>query len=518
MGSIARINKEILRLAIPSIFANITVPLVGMVDIAVAGHISAGHGFATASLIGGIAIGTMLFDLLYWNFGFLRISTGGLTAQAYGRGDTRECANALTRSVGLAMGIALCLIAIQWIFVQAAFLVVKCSPEVRTLAQQYFYIRIWAAPATLMLMAFKGWFIGMQDSVSAMTTDLVVNCVNIVASVFLSLGFAFLSSAPTSGSLALSDPSAGSFVSTCPTSGSLASWQGMGFPGIALGTVIAQFTGLACAVILLLCKYRRKVFAGMSMTDFRNAFRGGETKKFFSMNGDIFVRSICFILIYIGFTIISARYGDVLLACCSIMMKLLMIFSYFTDGFAYAGEAMVGKYIGARDNGSLRLSIRWNFVWCIGLAVLFMFVYGFGGVPLLRFMTSDPTVIEAARAFLPWLLLMPVAGCAAFTWDGIFIGATATRSIRNSMLWAVVAFFAVWLLGSLALSLLAPPLPEALAPASASAAADLSASSASLATGAVATVDELAIHILMAAYFAHLLARSLVLTLDFFKH
>ena len=179
------INKDILKLAIPSILANITVPLVGMVDIAVAGHLDA----SAATMIGGIAIGSMLFDLLYWNFGFLRVGTGGLAAQAYGRGDRRECTRILARALGISLVSALVLIAIQWIFVKAAFLVVDCTPEVRDLASQYFYIRIWAAPATLGLMALKGWFIGMQDSVSPMITDLTVNGMNVLMSVILSLGF-----------------------------------------------------------------------------------------------------------------------------------------------------------------------------------------------------------------------------------------------------------------------------------------------------------------------------------------
>ena len=179
------INKDILKLAIPSILANITVPLVGMVDIAVAGHLDT----SAAMMIGGIAIGTTLFALLYWNFGFLRVGTGGLTAQAYGRGDRKECAKILTRALGISIACALVLIAIQWIFVKAAFLVVECSPEVRTLATRYFFIRIWAAPATLSLMALKRWFIGMQDSVSAMVVDLVVNGMNILMSIVLALGF-----------------------------------------------------------------------------------------------------------------------------------------------------------------------------------------------------------------------------------------------------------------------------------------------------------------------------------------
>ncbi len=443
------INKDILKLAVPSILANITVPIVGMVDIAVAGHLDT----SAAVMIGGIAIGTMLFDLLYWNFGFLRVGTGGLAAQAYGRGDRKECAKIFTRATGIALSCALLLIAIQWIFVKAAFLVVDCTPEVRELASQYFFIRIWAAPATLSLMAFKGWFIGMQDSVSPMVTDLVVNGMNVLMSIVLALGF------------------------------TVGGWhyEGMGFSGIAAGTVIAQYSGLLTAVLLLMLRYRKNTMSALQRSDLKDVFKGSETRRFFVMNADLFVRSLCFIAIYIGFTVISARYGDVLLAVSSIMMKILMIFSYFTDGFAYASEALTGRYIGAKDGPMVRQTVRWTFAWSMGIALIFMGIYHFAGVPLLKMMTSDLAVVAAAEAYLPWLLLMPVMGCAAFTWDGIYIGATASKAIRNSMLWAVVGFFAVWFAGK--------AFPDVTA--------------------------ETAVHILMGAYFAHLLARTVYLTVRY---
>ena len=449
------INKDILKLAIPSILANITVPLVGMVDIAIAGHLDTN----AATMIGGIAIGSMLFDLLYWNFGFLRIGTGGLAAQAYGRGDRRECARILTRALGISLAIALVLIAIQWIFVKAAFLVVDCTPEVRELASGYFFIRIWAAPATLSLMAFKGWFIGMQDSVSAMICDITVNGMNIVASFLLALGL---------------------------TIGERTLIPSIGFSGIAAGTVTAQWTGLTVALVLLAVKYRKGTMDQMSPEDLKGLFKGSETRRFFVMNTDLFVRSLCFIAIYIGFTVISARYGDLLLAVSSILMKLLMIFSYFTDGFAYAGEALTGKYIGAQDRPMLRQTIKWTFIWSMGLALMFMVIYQVAGVPMLKMMTSDHAVVEAAKDYLPWLLLMPIVGCAAFTWDGIYIGATASKDMRNSMLWAVVAFAAVWAAGIIVLNMQAHE---------------------------TAVYNKAAMHVLMAAYFAHLLARTIYLTL-----
>ena len=443
------LNRDILKLAIPSILANITVPLVGMADIAVAGHLDTD----AAVMIGGIAIGTMLFDLLYWNFGFLRVGTGGLTAQAFGRGDRRECSRILTRAIGISIACAMVLIAIQWVFVKAAFLVVDCTPEVRILAERYFFIRIWAAPATLSLMAFKGWFIGMQDSVSPMITDLVVNGMNVLMSIVLALGI------------------------------TVGGWHydGMGFAGIAAGTVAAQYSGLLAAAGLMIFKYSRNTFSHLTAEDLRTLLRGSETRRFFVMNADLFVRSLCFIAIYIGFTVISARYGDVLLAVSSIMMKLLMIFSYFTDGFAYAGEALTGRYIGAKDQPMVRQTVRWTFAWSMAIALIFMVIYHFAGVPMLKMMTSDLTVVQAAKGYLPWLLLMPVIGCAAFTWDGIYIGATASKAIRNSMLWAVVGFFAVWAAG------LAFP--------------GLSAQGS--------------MHVLMGAYFAHLLARTVYLSVRY---
>ena len=437
-----------------------------MVDIAVAGHLDVN----AATMIGGIAIGTMLFDLLYWNFGFLRVGTGGLTAQAYGRGDRKECARIFTRAFGIALACAFALIAIQWIFVKAAFLVVDCTPEVRSLASKYFFIRIWAAPATLGLMAFKGWFIGMQDSVSPMATDLTVNGMNVLMSIVLALGIKPLG------------------------------YEGMGFAGIAAGTVVAQYSGLLVAALLMFFKYRRNTFATLCPEDLKDVFKGSETRRFFVMNTDLFVRSLCFIAIYIGFTVISARYGDLLLAVSSIMMKLLMIFSYFTDGFAYAGEAMTGKYIGARDGYMLRQTVKWTFVWSMGIAVIFMGIYQFAGVPLLKMMTSDPFVVDASREYIPWLLLMPVIGCAAFTWDGIYIGATASKAIRNSMLWAVVGFAAVWFIGILCLNRFMP------------------SSSTDPSSAVPATrYGYIAMHILMAAYFAHLLARTLYLSARYRK-
>ena len=450
------LHRDILRLAVPSILANITVPLVGMVDIAVAGHLGASGGMSAAALIGGISIGTMLFDMLYWNFGFLRGGTGGLTAQAFGRfhaGDqdaAGDIAVTLKRALGIAFGSGLALVALQWVVVQVAFLLVDCSPEVQTLATQYFYIRIWAAPATLPLFAFKGWFIGMQDTVRPMICDLLVNALNILLSIGLGFGYAGL--------------------------------PALGFRGIAFGTLIAQWAGFTYAALAVRSRY------GTFFKTHAKPRNVTGWRAFFVLNRDLFLRSLCMIAVYIGFTMISARYGDMMLAVGAILMKLLMIFSYFTDGFAYAGEALTGRFIGEGSHDGVRSTIRQTFVWCLGVTVLFFLVYGVGGVPLLRLMTSDPSVVDAGREFIPWLLLMPVIGCPAFTWDGIFTGATASKDLRNSTLWCVVGFFGVWFAGLGLLRAVRGTVPETLA-----------------------------IHLLMAAYFTHLLVRALYLTLRWRK-
>lgn len=447
------LNKEILRLSIPSILANVTILLVGMVDTAVAGHLVAAGGAGAASCIGGISVGTMLFNLLYWNFSFLRTGTGGLTAQAFGREDMRECASIFARGAGLALFSALLLLSIQWPFAKLSLLVVEGTPEVEALASRYFFIRIWAAPATLLLMAFRGWFVGMQDSVSSMWTDLIVNAVNVAASIILTFG--------------------------------IGSWSGLGFDGIPLGTVVAQYSGLLFAILVAAVKYGKKVFASLRKSDIKASFSRATLGPFMKMNFDLFLRSVGFIGIYIGYTAIAATFGDVFLACSSIMMQLLMLFSYFTDGFAYAGEALTGRFIGAKDLFYLRRTTKYIFVWSMAIAVLFIGVYILAGNPFLRLLTNDPDVIDACRAFLPWLALMPPFGCAAFTWDGIFLGATSARPMRNAMLFSMAAFFAVWFLGTL----LVPGL--------------------GLGTS---EVSPRALHLLLAAYFAHLLVRTVYLS------
>ena len=419
-------NKEILRLAIPSILANITIPLVGLVDTIIVGHISDAHA------IGGIAIGTMLFDLLYWNFGFLRVGTSGMTAQAFGRGDREQCARLLTQSVGIAMLGAALIWVLQWLFVTAVLWVVPCSEQVSAFAREYFYIRVWAAPATLSLMALKGWFIGMQDTVTPMITDIVVNVVNMVVSYVLAV------------------------------------YTPMGALGVALGTVVAQFTGLSLAIILLLCKYRH-VFRGLSIWQLARDMQG--MRSLITLNANLFVRSLCFMIVYVGFTSLSSLYGDIDLAVCSILMKLFMLVSYFVDGFAYAGEALVGKAIGQQE-GAVNALVRLLFVWSLGVGAVFTVIFAISYMPLYGMMTSDSVVLARLTDFAGWLIAMPIVSTLAFMWDGVFTGATAGKQIRNAMIWAAVGFV----------------------------------------VGYVASYHYLGTHALFVGYFLHLAARVIYLT------
>ena len=432
------LNSQILRLAIPSILANLTIPLVGLVDTAIVGHI------ANATAIGGIAIGTMLFDLLYWNFGFLRVGTSGMTAQAFGREDRVECARLLSQSVGIALIGAALIWLIQWLFVNIVLMLVPCSAEVATFAREYFFIRIWAAPATLSLMAFKGWFIGMQDTVSPMITDIVVNVVNMVVSYVLAI------------------------------------YTPMGALGVALGTVTAQFTGLIVALILLLAKYRH-LWKGLS--PLRLAMDGQGMRRLLSLNGNLFIRSLCFMVVYVGFTSLASKYGDVELAVSTIMMKLFMLFSYFVDGFAYAGEALVGKEFGCREmeskdwNSDIGRVVRLLFAWSLGVGVLFTLLFAVWSGPFYHAMTSDTIVLSRLEDYTAWLIAMPIVSTLAFMWDGVYAGATAGKQIRNGMIYAALAFVMGYLI-------------------------------------TYQYVDVLSIYI---AYFAHLAARVLYLTLAW-KH
>ena len=392
------INKDIVRLAVPSILANITIPLVGIVDTAIVGHLS------DAAAIGGIAIGTMLFDLLYWNFGFLRVGTSGLTAQAYGAGQRDECRKILVQSLTVAFVGALFLWAIQWLFVTGVLAIVPCSSETAEIARSYFFVRIWAAPATLMLMALKGWFIGMQDTKSPMAVDILVNVVNMAASYYLAV------------------------------------YTPLGVVGVAWGTFYAQYSGLSLAILIMVFRYG---IVHIGLPEIRRAMQGAEIHRMMHLNGNLFIRSLCFMVVYVGFTSLAGTYGDVELAVSSVLMKLFMFFSYFVDGFAYAGEALVGWLIGEGAKRNIAECVKALFKWSIGVGLVFTLIYAVWGKECMELMTDKADVLDAAGKYMGWLIAMPVVSALAFMWDGIYVGATAGVQIRNAMIWAAIGF--VWL-------------------------------------------------------------------------
>lgn len=391
-------NKKILQIALPSIVSNITVPLLGMVDVAIAGHLG------DVAYIGAIAVGGMLFNMLYWLFGFLRMGTSGLTAQALGRGEEREVARLLFRSIGIGLLISILLILFQEPLLRMAFYYIRPSIEVNNFAELYFRICIWGAPAVLGLYSFVGWFIGMQNSRYPMIVAIVQNIVNILCSLCFVYGF------------------------------------GMKVEGVALGTLVAQYAGLLIAVGLWLYHHghMRRYFSRSIW------FEKESMSRFFSINKDIFFRTLCLILVTTFFTSAGARQGDVILAVNTLLMQLFTLFSYVMDGFAYAGESMAGLYIGRQDLVSLRHLVRNLFRWGLGLSLLFTTVYAMGGERFLSLLTDASDVIAVTDAYLGWALAIPLTGFSAFLWDGIFIGATASRAMLWSMLSASLLFFVLY--------------------------------------------------------------------------
>lgn len=396
------INRQILHIAIPSIISNITVPLLGLVDVTIVGHLG------SASYIGAIAVGGMLFNMIYWIFGFLRMGTGGLTAQAYGQHNTQESTRILLRSLSVSLLLSLALLVLQYPIRLIAFMLIDASPEVQELATRYFHICIWGAPATLGLYSFTGWFIGMQNSRYPMYIAITQNIVNIAASLF----FVFV--------------------------------LHMKVEGVALGTLIAQYAGVIMAYLLCISHYHpfRQQVQRMQLFE-RNAM-----KRFFLVNRDIFLRTLCLVAVTVFFTSTGATYGDVVLAVNTLLMQLFTLFSYIMDGFAYAGEALSGKYTGSNDKIRLHQTVRNLFGWGSAMALLFTLTYLWGGQDFLQLLTNDTEVIAASGTYLLWTVAIPFCGFSAFILDGICIGTTSTRIMLKSMATASALFFGVYFLCS----------------------------------------------------------------------
>lgn len=387
-------NKQILHIALPSIISNITVPLLALVDTTIVGHLG------SASYIAAIALGGMIFNMIYWLFNFLRMGTGGLTAQAYGANQHQATSYILLRSLTIAGGIALTLLLLQRPIFQVTFHFVTATAEVRSLASIYFNILIWGAPAMLALYSFTGWFLGMQNARIPMCIAITQNVVNIAVSTLLVFG--------------------------CH----------LKIEGVALGTLISQYTALLLAVIFCLTKFDVKQhFELKAILDINTL------KRFFQINRDIFLRTLCLIAVTTYFTSAGSTQGEVTLAANTLLMQFFIIFSYFMDGFAYAGEALGGRYFGAHDRLNFQRVTRCLFAWGGTLSVLFFFIYFLSGTSLLHLLTDDSQVINRAQQYLPIVYFIPLISFAAFLFDGLYIGTTATRYMLISMFCASAAFF-----------------------------------------------------------------------------
>lgn len=391
-------NRRILHLAIPSIVSNITVPLLGLVDVTIVGHLGA------TAYIGAIAVGGLLFNILYWNFGFLRMGTSGLTSQAYGRKDKEAEIRVLVQAVSVGLFSALAMLILQYPIERLAFRLLDTSAEVEQYAVTYFRICIWGAPAVLAQYSFTGWFIGMQNSRYPMYIAIVMNVINIVCSSC----FVFLFK--------------------------------MKVEGVALGTVVAQYSGVMMA--LGFWYYNYKELRGR--ITFKGSLQLIAMRRFFAVNRDIFLRTLCLIGVTTFFTSTGARQGDVILAVNTLLMQLFTLFSYIMDGFAYAGEALSGRYVGACNLVQLKRAVKALFCWGVVLSLVFTLLYGIGGENFLGLLTNDTVVIETAGCYFYWVLAIPLAGFAAFLWDGILIGATATRFMLWAMLVASGSFFVIY--------------------------------------------------------------------------
>lgn len=388
-------NRKILNLAIPNIISNLSVPLLGAVDTALVGHLD------EAYYLGAIAVGSMIFNFIFWGFGFLRMGTTGLTAQAFGEENHTDSIMTLARALAVAATFGILIVLLQAWIADLSFWLVDASPEVERYTRIYFNIRIFTAPATLCLYAINGWFLGMQNARYPMIVTIVLNSLNIALDVF--------------------------FVYS----------MNMTVDGVALGTLIARYCGLILAVILLLARYRNWIDGYVH----KLLLEVEAIKKFFSVNRDIFIRTLCLIFTFSFFTAKSAEFGNVILAANSILLQLWMIVSYGIDGFAYAAESLIGRYTGSDQQKRVNLAVKYCFLWGTGIGVLASLTYAFFDVQILRLFTDQQNVIDAAMAYFLWTIAGPTVSSFSYIWDGIFIGATATAPMRDSMMIATLAVF-----------------------------------------------------------------------------
>ncbi len=388
-------NKRILKLALPNIISNLTVPLVGIVDVALMGHLS------NSAYLGAIALGASLFTFIYAGLGFIRMGTSGFTAQSFGEKNIEKSFLILARAFAVALSAGIVLILAQKGISYLAFYFIDSSPEVQNFAMQYFEIRIWAAPAGLSLFALTGWYIGMQDSKTPMFIAILVHTSNIVLSAFFVLK------------------------------------GGMTVNGVAFGTLISQYVGLIVG-FLLLSKHRKRI---KKYWQKKLIFVWAEIAQFMNVNKDILIRSLLLTGSFYFFNAASADLGDDILAVNSVLLQFLWTFSYFIDGFAYAAEALIGKYIGAGAIKNIKKLVKLLFVWGFGLSLLISLIYYLFNDEIIGLLTDKQKIIALAAKYRLWVVVLPLAGFSAFVWDGIYVGATKGKAMRNAMIISALCVF-----------------------------------------------------------------------------
>ncbi len=383
------------------ILSNLSIPLLGMVDSAVVGHL------ARPQYLGAVAVGATLFDALYMSFNFLRMGTTGVTAQVHGGGDSSAVRGVLGQSLALAAVLACMLVALQVPLRHVGLLLIHPSSDVAAYARVYFDVRIWSAPAVFADFALLGWFLGMQNARAPLIQLLVVNGTNAALDVAFVFGL------------------------------------GMNVAGVALASVVAQYAGLAVALWLAVRELRR--YPGHWLRS--ELLSLGRLRRLVGVNANIFVRTVCLLFAFGFFTAMGARQGDVILAANALLLNLQATLSYGLDGLAHAIEALTGRAIGARDHEGFKLAVRVVIGWSLAIALVFAAFYAVAGPAILHLLTDLPQVRATAMRYLPWMVLSPLISVWPFVFDGIYIGATRAREMRNMMLLAVfAAYLPAWFL------------------------------------------------------------------------
>ncbi|MBT7436874.1 MAG: MATE family efflux transporter [Gammaproteobacteria bacterium] len=388
-------HRQVWQLALPMIIANISTPLLGLVDTAVMGHLD------NASFLAAVALAGLIFNFLFWGFGFLRMGTAGLSAQAFGANNTLELNAILLRAMVLAVSISFLLLVFQQSIAAFSFYLINCNDSIEPLAQQYFYIRIWSAPACLCQYVILGWFLGRQNTTSPLLIVVTTNACNICLDLLFVVHY------------------------------------GMNTEGVALASVLAEYIGLIFGVLLVI----RNIPVSSLSLSWPHLLQADKIKAMLLINGHLFVRTLCLIFTFSFFTVQGAKFGSAILAANAILMNFQTFMAYALDGFAHAAEALIGRALGAKNKALFQQSIKTTALWSLLVALLFTLTFNFAGQDIINSLTHLTEVREPAYEYLPWLIALPLISFSSFLLDGVFIGATLSRQMRDCILLSLFLVF-----------------------------------------------------------------------------